>query len=344
MADPRFFKNKGPIALQDIAESTGAKLLQEDAGSKKIIDVAPLDKASSDHLSFLDNKKYISDFETTQAGACFVHPELADRAPDGMICLISENPYKSYAIAAQSFYSNNSKGHYISSNAIIDKSATIGDNCYIDSGVVIGPNVKIGNNCHIHANAVIETSTQIGNNCDIGANSVLSHCLIGSSVCLYPGVKVGQAGFGFAIDNTGFTTVPQLGRVIIEDGVEIGANSTIDRGAGPDTVIGQGTRIDNLVQIGHNVKIGMNCVLVSQVGIAGSAEIGSFVMMGGQSAVAGHLKIGSGVRIAGQSGVIKNIPPGQKEYMGVPAVPIKQFMRQVVTLAKMVKTKNKTEK
>jgi UDP-3-O-[3-hydroxymyristoyl] glucosamine N-acyltransferase len=145
---------------------------------------------------------------------------------------------------------------------------------------------------------------------------------------------VGRPGFGFAIDPAGFVSVPQLGRVVIEDGVEIGANTTIDRGAGPDTVIGAGTRIDNLVQIGHNVQIGRNCIIVSQTGISGSTKFGDFVMAGGQSGFAGHLTVGNGAKIAAQSGIMRDIPAGA-EVMGYPATDLKQFMRQVATLSRL---------
>ena len=155
---------------------------------------------------------------------------------------------------------------------------------------------------------------------------------------VYTLARIGQDGFGFAIDPAGFVKVPQLGRVIIEDSVEIGANTTIDRGAGPDTVIGQGTWIDNLVQIGHNVKIGKGCVIVSQAGISGSTIIDDFVMIGGQAGIAGHLHVGSGAKVAAQSGIMRNIPAGE-EQMGYPALPMKQFMRQIATLNRLSKKK-----
>ena len=157
---------------------------------------------------------------------------------------------------------------------------------------------------------------------------------------LYPGVRIGQDGFGFAIDPAGHVKVPQLGRVKIGNHIEIGANTTIDRGAGPDTEIGDGTWIDNLVQIGHNVRIGRGCVIVSQVGISGSTQIGDFVAIGGQAGIAGHLNIGSGARIGAQSGVMNDIPH-MSEYMGSPAFPKTQFFRQVAALNRLIKKKKK---
>lgn len=342
MADPRFFKKQGPFCLRDIVAVSGAELAGGHDLDKDYEDVAALDKAGPEHVSFLDNKKYLETFKKTRAGVCFVRPDLAAHAPKETICLLANNPYKAYAQAARHFYPDAvaDKTH-IAATAVVADSAVLGENCVVEARAVIGENVKIGNNCTIKAGAVIQDAVEIGAETIIGANAVLSHCIIGNRVSIYPGVCIGQRGFGFAIDQAGFVSVPQLGRVIIEDDVEIGANSTIDRGAGPDTVIGAGTRLDNLIQIGHNVKIGRNCVMVSQSGIAGSTEIGDFVMIGGQAGIAGHLKIGSGARIAGQSGIMRDIAPGQNEYMGTPAVPLKQYMKQVAALGRLVNKKKR---
>lgn len=343
MADQRFFRKSGPFTLEEIAGFSGAALAEGSAASRLCEDVAPLDQAQEIHVSFLDNKKYLDQFKMTAAGACFVRPELARYAPEKTVCLIADNPYKAYALAAQKFYPEAEEAAKIAPSAVIDETASLGKNCTVGAGAVIGKHVKIGKNTRILPGAVIEEAVEIGDDCIIGSNAVLSHCLIGHRVHIYPGVCIGQRGFGFAIDPAGFVSVPQLGRVVIEDDVEIGANTTIDRGAGPDTVIGSGTRIDNLVQIGHNVKIGSNCVIVAQTGISGSTEIGDFVMLGGQSGIAGHLKIGSGARIAAQSGIMRDIPPGSGDYMGSPAVPMRQFMKQVAVLSKLAGGKKKQE-
>lgn len=343
MADQRFFSSVGPFTLEQIADLSGATLSDPSAGSAVIKDVAPLDKAESQHVSFLDNKKYTEMFKETRAGACFVKSDLAGFAPKGTVCLISDNPYMSYAKTAQAFYPTPQAQGIRAETATIDSTAIIGQDADIGAGVVVGKYARIGARCRILPNAVIGDGVEIGDDTEIGGNANLSHCLIGKRVKIYAGVCIGQSGFGFAIDKTGFVTVPQLGRVIVEDDVEIGANATIDRGAGPDTVIGQGTRIDNLVQIGHNVRIGKNCVIVAQAGVAGSAELGDFVMMGGQVGIAGHLKIASGTRIAGQSGVMRNVDKPE-EIMGSPAVPIKQFMRQIASLTRLANDKNKAVK
>jgi UDP-3-O-[3-hydroxymyristoyl] glucosamine N-acyltransferase len=343
MADQRFFKNAGPFTLGQLAELTGAVLSDPAAAGKSVIDLAPLQDAGADHLSFLDNKKYLDVFKSSQAGACFARPDHAAQAPAGMICLVAANPYKAYALAAQAFYPQPAATAFQAPSAVIDPSATVGAHCYIDHGVVIGKNVKIGNNCVIGAHAVICDSVEIGDDCRIDARVYITHALIGKDVHIQPGAVIGSPGFGFAIDPAGFVSVPQLGRVIIEDHADIGANTAIDRGAGPDTVIGRGTRIDNLVQIGHNVHIGKQCVIVSQTGISGSTQLGDFVMTGGQSGFAGHLKIGAGARIGAQSGVMRDIAPG-REMMGSPAVPIRQFMRQTAVWQRISLKKGNDDK
>ena len=285
---------------------------------------------------FFDNPKYKSDFINSNAGACFVSAKTSSIAPKGMALLVSPNPYKAYAKAAAYMYPEFRPKAGIHASAIIAGSASIGQNCVVEAGAIIQDDAKLGDDCWIESGAVIGRSVELGNNCRVGANSTVSHSVIGNSVRLYPGTRVGQDGFGFAIDPNGYVKVPQLGRVVIEDYVEVGANTTIDRGAGPDTVIGQGTWIDNLVQIGHNVKIGKGCIIVSQAGVSGSTVLEDYVAMGGQSGVAGHLRIGAGARIAGQAGVIRDVPAGE-EVMGMPAIPSKRYMRQIAMLAKLIK-------
>jgi UDP-3-O-[3-hydroxymyristoyl] glucosamine N-acyltransferase len=337
LADPRFFNKPNSLSLESIAQISGAVLGDGVDPNFLVNDLAALHQAGPDHLSFFDNVKYKDDFLKTKAGACFVHPDYVPHAPSGVRLLVSKSPYKAYAKIAQNFYPEPKADGIISLQAHIDQTAKIGAGCTIDAGAVIKAGAEIGQNCIIESGGVIGQNVKIGDFCRIGTNASVSHALIGSHVRLYPGVCVGQDGFGFAIDPTGHVKVPQLGRVIIEDHVEIGANSCIDRGAGPDTVIGQGTWIDNLVQIGHNVRIGKGCVIVAQAGVAGSTVLDDFVALGGQVGIAGHLHIGRGARIAAQSGVMKDIPAGE-EHMGYPAMPLRQFMRQIATLNRLIKT------
>lgn len=342
MADPRFFRLAGPISLAELASLTGAHLPEGADPARKLKDVAALDHAGPEELSFLDNRKYVEAFKSTKAGACFVNPDMAAYANSNTVCLVTPHPYKAYALAAQAFYPKPEAGGFVHPSAVIDPSASIGPDTAIGAGAVIGRNAKIGARCRILPNAVIDDNVEIGDDTEVGAGASLTTCIVGSRVRIYPGARIGQDGFGFAIDPAGHVTVPQLGRVIIEDDVEVGANTTIDRGAGPDTVIGKGTRIDNLVQIGHNVRIGRGCIIVAQTGISGSTELGDFVAAGGQSGFAGHLKIGAGARIAAQSGIMRDVPP-RAEVMGSPAVPIKEFMRRFALVGKLLKTVKEKE-
>jgi UDP-3-O-[3-hydroxymyristoyl] glucosamine N-acyltransferase len=216
----------------------------------------------------------------------------------------------------------------------------VADGCQIDAGAVIGAHAEIAADCHIGANAVIGEGVALGANCRIGANSTISHAILGSRVYIHPGVRIGQDGFGFAMGPAGHLKVPQLGRVVVHDDVEIGANTTIDRGAGPDTVIGAGCRIDKLVQIGHNVQLGRGCVLVAQTGISGSTKLGDFVITAGQAGLTGHLTIGSGARIAAQAGVMRDVAPGET-VGGSPAVPVTQWLRQTALLGQLAQKKGR---
>ncbi|MEZ5648296.1 MAG: UDP-3-O-(3-hydroxymyristoyl)glucosamine N-acyltransferase [Alphaproteobacteria bacterium] len=336
MPDPRFFRRAGPFSLKELAERSGATVAVDGSGDRQFYDVAPLSQAGEGDVSFLDNRKYLEEFLTSRAGAIVVNPDLASRAPTSACLLLSDQPYMAYAHIAKCFYPNTDSSPGIAETALIDKSAKVGENCMIGAGVVIGPKAQIGTKVSIGPNVTIDTAVEIGSGTTIGANASLSHCIIGENCQIHPGVRIGTRGFGFATTATGHIDVPQLGRVIIGNHVEIGANSTVDRGAGPDTVIGDGCRIDNLVQIGHNVHLGRHCVIVSQVGIAGSTVLEDFVVVAAQAGIAGHLTIGAGTMIGAQSGVMADLEPKTK-VIGSPAVPVKQFFRQVAALAKMVR-------
>ena len=336
MADPRFYKAEGPFTLEQLAQIGGAEIHQGGDPNLTLVDVAPLNSASEGCISFLDNKKYAADFKATKASACIVAQEVIDQAPKGVSLLIAKEPYRAYAKIAQAFYPRPVTSPGISENATISTDAQIDQTCRVDSGAYIYEGAEIGPRTWVGPNSIVGPGVIIGTDCYIAGNVTILNSLIGDSVTIHSGVRLGQDGFGFAMGPQGHERVPQLGRVIIEDNVDIGANTAIDRGAGPDTVIGAGTKIDNLVQIGHNVKIGRCCVIVSQVGISGSTEIGDFSVLAGQVGVAGHLKIGTGVTLAARSGVTRDVKSGST-LGGFPAIPIKDWARQTALLSRMLK-------
>ena len=339
MADPRFFTRVGPFRLEELAALSNARLLRSEDGDRLISDVAPVETAAADEITFLDNRKYLDAFAACGAGAAFVQERDGPRAPPGMALLVTREPYKAFARAAQAFYPEPALAPGRAPSAVIAPSATIGEGCEIGPFAVIEAEARIGARCRIGAHSVIGVRVEIGDDCRIGAQVTLSHCLIGARVVLHPGVRIGQAGFGFAPDPAGPVKVPQLGRVLIGDDVDIGANTAIDRGSGHDTVIGPGSMIDNLVQIGHNVVLGRGCILAGQVGVSGSTKLGDFVMAGGQAGFAGHLTIGDGARIGAKSGLMRDVEPGET-VMGNPAVPFTRFMRQVATLERLAQKKD----
>lgn len=360
-ADTRFFiKNANSWNLKEIAsfgecEICAPPLMDNKAvdnytGEKSIVEnvfienVNTLSDAKRGDLTFFINKAYIAEFKATNSTACIVDAkdveELSKVGPQNLWLLTSKNPYLSYAKIATKLYSKkeNNVSPYIAPSSVIYASAKVDESCHIGHNAVIEENVVIGRGTIIEAGSVIKQGVIIGENCRIGSNVTISYSIIGNNVVIYNGAQIGQEGFGFAIDGSRFYSVPQLGRVIIGNNVEIGACSTIDRGAINDTVIGDGSRIDNLVQIGHNVSIGKSCIIVSQVGIAGSAIIDDFAILGGQVGINGHIRIGKKVQVGAKSGVAKSVEDGEI-VMGYPARPIKEFQRQQAMLNIMLRKK-----
>ncbi len=338
MPDSRFFQTDNNFSLALLAKQIDCVLHDASQGATQVHGVAALSNATEGELAFLSNRQYVSAFEQTKASACIVEERFIDKAPAGIALLISKNPYASYAKAASLLHPTERRKSLTAPQARIHENVSIGDGARIESFAYIGAGASIGKNTSIQGTAYIDRNVEIGENCHIGAGAVIANAMIGNNVIIHPGVKIGQDGFGFAFENGAHLKVPQLGRVIIEDDVEIGANSCIDRGAGPDTVIGKGTKIDNLVQIGHNVNIGKHCVIVSQTGISGSTVLEDYVVLGGQVGVAGHITLATGTQIAAQSGVIKNTTP-KATLGGTPAMPIKQWHRQSIVLKHLIDKK-----
>lgn len=344
MEHPGFFERAGPFPLHVLAEATGSEFAGDVGPDLEIEDIRPLDAATKGHLSFLDNTKYLPLLAKTSASACLVAPKYAEKVPDGTVGLVTPDPYRGFAKALTLFYPDALKPKAApdgagGSSGNIHPSAILESEVSVEAGAVIGPEARIGQGTTIAAGSVIGYRVHIGRDCYIGPNATLTHTLMGNRVVVHAGVATGQDGFGFALGPAGHLKVPQIGRVIIQDDVEIGANSTIDRGALRDTIVGEGTKIDNLVQIGHNVIIGRHCVIVSQTGISGSSELGDFVALGGQVGVVGHVKIGAGAQIAGSSNVRGHVPPGAR-WGGTPAKPIRLWFRELTVLRQLAERKD----
>jgi UDP-3-O-[3-hydroxymyristoyl] glucosamine N-acyltransferase len=301
-----------------------------------IHDIAALESAGPHEVSVFNDARYRPALATTRAGAIVTSRDLARHAPDGSNLLIAAEPRLAYAQIGHLFYPAPPLVPGVAAGAHIDPTATIGAGSQIEPGANIGRDVVIGARCYIGTHVVLGAGVVLGDECRIEANTAISYALIGARVEIATGVSIGGQGFGFVPGPKGLMRMLQLGRVIIEDGVEIGANCAIDRGATGDTVIGAGTVLDNLVHIGHNVRLGRSCIICGQVGIAGSTVVGDGVMMGGQVGVADHLTIGSGARIAAKSGVMRDVPPGMT-VGGFPAMEIKQWHRQTTGLARLLR-------
>ncbi|MFT3731478.1 MAG: UDP-3-O-(3-hydroxymyristoyl)glucosamine N-acyltransferase [Hyphomicrobium sp.] len=335
MEHPGFFERAGPYTLSEVANAAGAQLADGADPSALIEDVRPLSEAGAAHVSFIDNKKYLPQLDTTAAGACFVIPALASRVPKQTAALVTPQPYHGFARALALFYPGAMQPMVASAGATpIDPTAKLEDGVIIEPGVIVGREAQIGSGTRIAAGAVVGSRVTIGRDCFIGPLATVTHALVGDRVIIHSGVRIGQDGFGFAMGRSGHLKVPQIGRVIIQDDVEIGANTTIDRGALKDTIVGEGTKIDNLCQIGHNVIIGRNSVIVAMCGISGSTELGDFVVMGGQSGTVGHIKIGSGAQVGGASHPTHDVPPGAR-YFGTPAKPLRETAREQALIRRL---------
>jgi UDP-3-O-[3-hydroxymyristoyl] glucosamine N-acyltransferase len=332
VADPRFFDRAGPFTLAEVAARAGALL--EGEGDRTIADVAPLAGAGPSHVAFFEDHKLTAELARTRAGAVLIRDADRELLPADATALVTTEPYRAYARVAELFYGDGAAPPAgVHAHASVDARARLGADVTVAAGAVIEADVELGDGCHIGANAVVGRRCILGPGCRVGPGAGIAFALVGARTIVHAGARLGQDGFGFAL-GVEHGKVPQLGRVLVGDDVEIGANTTIDRGALGDTVIGSGTKIDNLVQIAHNVVVGEHCVIVAQSGISGSTELGHHVVVAAQCGITGHLTIGPGARLAARTAVIGDLD-GDADYGGAPAVPAQEWRRQLVAIRRL---------
>ena len=349
MTDRVFFPPQRSFSLGDIAAATGSTLQLNGADENCVIrDVAQAACARAGHLAFVEGRKNRHLLDGIKASAVLVTEDVASSVPEGVAVLVNARPYPAFAKIARMLHPAAVRSlpltgeNGISARAFVHSAARLEHGVIIEAGAVIGSGAEIGEGTVIGPNVVIGPECRIGRDCRIGANATLQAALLGNRVTIHPGCQIGQDGFGYVPGAAGLDKVPQIGRVVIQDDVEIGSNSTVDRGALDDTVIGAGTKIDNLVQIAHNVKIGNCCAIAAHVGLSGSVKLGNFVMLGGRVGIADHLTVGDGAQIAAAAGVMHDVPAGEK-WAGAPAMPIKRFFRQTAALRALAEAPRKKD-
>lgn len=328
MPDTRFYKALGPVSVAELAALTGSTLLDPALGERAIEGVAPLARAGAAEIGFLSDGRLRAELARSAAGALFLREGDARTAPAGCARLVTTDPQAAYALAARRLHEPR---RHPAGDSAVHPLAEIEPGVILAPGVAVGPGARIGSGTTVGPNTAIGPGVLIGRHCRIGANVCIGFAMIGDRVEIYSGAVIGEAGFGVGGHGGDLIDIPQLGRVIVQDNVTIGALTCIDRGAWDDTSIGEHTKIDNLVQIAHNVRVGRNCLMAAQVGVSGSVTIGDGVMFGGHVGVADHLEIGAGARLAGMAGVMRDVPPGEV-WCGAPARPIREFMRETAWL------------
>ena len=327
MSENQFFEKRGPFPLREIIKVIGCGGDFSQENNFEISSFESLDDASTNDMTFLNSSKYQELSLKTKAAACITSPNLSKFLPKKCIKLDVKNVLFAVTQVAKMFYPNADMDFPDENLSISNDVRNLYPDVKFGKNVLIGKNVKIGKNSNISSNSIIESGVHIGENCIIGSFVTIRNSLISNNVYIQDGSKIGVKGFGFIPNKSKNTRTPHVGKVILNEDVEIGANSTIDRGSLSNTVIGKNTYLDNQVHVAHNVKIGKNCMIAGQVGFAGSTTVGDNVVIGGQAGISGHLTIGNNVKIGGGSGVINNIPDNS-QVMGYPAIPLKDFVKQ----------------
>jgi UDP-3-O-[3-hydroxymyristoyl] glucosamine N-acyltransferase len=341
MAQPTFFEQSPSSTLADIAALTKARLVDASRSGQQVSGLASLDEAGPMHLTFFDNLKYSDQLASTKAGACLVNARFESRIPAHVAILRAAHPFREFVKIARALHGGALRpqswfGTGIAPSAVIDPSAHLEDGVIVDPFAVIGPNAEIGAGTIIGSGTVIGPNVRIGRDCNVGANSSLQFVLVGNDVLIHPGCHIGQDGYGFVSGPDGHIKVPQTGRVLIQNDVEIGAGTTIDRGSMRDTVVGEGTKIDNQVQIGHNVRVGRHCLLAAKAAIGGSVTIGDNVALGAGAGINNHANIGDGAQVTAMSGVKDDVPAGGR-WGGFFAKPTRQWFREIVVMERLAR-------
>jgi UDP-3-O-[3-hydroxymyristoyl] glucosamine N-acyltransferase len=342
MAEPTFFSPAATLTIAEIAELTGARLSDGADRSLRIAGVGPLDLAGPGDVSFLESASYLPHLAGTRATACFHHPKFAGRIPAGVIGLETGRPHRAFTVLAGRLFPMALRPQAVTGVAGISPAAHVAPDARIEpgatveAGAVVGPGAEIGSGTLVGPGTIVGPGVRIGRDAAIAGNVTILYALLGNRVAVHSGTRIGQDGFGYVPEATGHLKVPQLGRVVIQDDVEIGANSCIDRGSGRDTVIGEGSKIDNLVQIGHNTVLGRHCIVAGSVGISGSVVLEDFVMLAGGVGVRDHLRIGRGAKIGAAAIVLRDVPAGET-WFGYPAAPMVEWRRERRALLRVMK-------
>jgi UDP-3-O-[3-hydroxymyristoyl] glucosamine N-acyltransferase len=340
MSDHRYFSASRSLSVAEIAALTGATARDGADLERRVSDVAPLDLAGPDELTFLDNTRFADAAASTRAGAILTSARFEARVPAGPAVLRARRPYDAFVRVMRALYpvslrpTSPYEAKGIADGATVHPTARLAEGVTVDPGAVVGPGAEIGAGTVICANAVIGARVRIGRDCTIGATCTVTHSRIGDRVIIHPGCQIGQDGFGYVSSAEGHVKVPQIGGVVIHDDVEIGSGTKIDRGGMRNTVIGEGTKIDNMVQIGHNVVIGRHCIIVAQSGLSGSVTIEDFAILGARVGIIPHITVGRGAQLVSRATVYDDIPAGAR-WGGFPAKPIRQWTREQLTLERL---------
>ncbi len=345
MTDPVFFAAPRRYTAAEMADLAGATLADAALASVEISGIASASDGGPGRLVYVEDRKLEGQIDRLVAAAVICTQRVVPAVPKGIACLVSTHPQQAFVKVARHLYPGSilpprwTGEAGVSPRAFVASSARVEDGAIVEAGASIGPDAAVGAGTIIAANAVVGAGCRIGRDCFVGPGAAIQCALVGNRVFIHAGATIGQDGFGFIGGARGPERIPHIGRVVIQDDVEIGANSTVDRGTMSDTVIGEGSKIDNLVQIAHNVVIGRGCLIAGHCGLSGSVRLGDYVQLGGRVGIADHVSVGDGAQIAASSGLMHDVPAGER-WAGSPARPVREFFREVAMIRNLMKTRS----